>query len=51
MAQPKSGMKAGYKFPVETCPECGKLVARNWMIRHLKKEHPLPKLPIDKLEK
>ena len=24
------------------CPKCGKLVAENWMVRHLKAEHPLP---------
>lgn len=47
-AQPKSGMKAGYKFPVEPCPECDEMVARNKMIRHLKDKHPLVGLPIDK---
>lgn len=24
------------------CPECGKMVAENWLVRHLKAEHPIP---------
>lgn len=23
------------------CPECGEMVARNWLLRHLKTEHPI----------
>lgn len=36
----------GYIYPCEPCPECGKSIARNWMVRHLKQEHPLS-LPIE----
>jgi len=24
------------------CPECGEMVAENWLLRHLKAEHPVP---------
>jgi len=35
-------MEQGYKFGKSECPICGKIVADNWYIRHLKKEHPTP---------
>jgi len=41
--QPKSGMMAGYKYKKVACPVCGKPVAENWCIRHLKKYHPVRK--------
>lgn len=25
-----------------SCPECGKMIAENWLVRHLKAEHPAP---------
>ena len=41
MPQPNSGMKAGYKYARSECPVCGKEMADNWIVRHMKKEHPL----------
>ena len=32
----RSGMPKGFKFPIVICQECGKPVARNWIVRHLK---------------
>jgi len=34
-------MDKGYKFGKSECSVCGKNVADNWYIRHLKKEHPI----------
>ena len=34
-------MNKGYKYPIDHCHICGKSVARNWYIQHLKKAHPL----------
>ena len=34
-------MKAGYKYGKSECPVCGKFVADNWYIRHLKEKHPV----------
>ncbi len=32
-------MKKGYKFKIEACPECGRLMSEHWIVRHLKLEH------------
>jgi hypothetical protein len=32
-------MDKGYKFGYSTCPECGKIVADNWYIRHMQMYH------------
>lgn len=34
-------MKKGYHFRQGPCPVCGVPFASNWLIRHLKKEHPV----------
>ena len=39
----KAGMSKGYRFPIETCPECGRQIPWNWMIRHLKSGCAVPK--------
>ena len=33
-------MKRGYKFKTMTCHVCGKRIAENWYLRHLKESHP-----------
>ena len=38
----KAGMPTGYKFAIDTCPECGRQVPRNWMVRHLKSKCAVP---------
>ena len=42
-------MKSGYKFKKMECPKCGLLVAENWYVRHMKKEHPRDKIPEEAL--
>ena len=32
----RSGMPKGFKFPIVICEKCGRPVARNWIVRHLK---------------
>ena len=32
----RSGMAKGFRFPVVICEACGRPVAENWMVRHLK---------------
>lgn len=39
----KAGMPNGYKFAIDTCPQCARQVPRNWMIRHLKSGCAVPK--------
>lgn len=34
-------MKQGYQFDRETCPVCNEEVSANWMVRHLRRKHPL----------
>lgn len=29
-------MKSGYKYSREACPHCGKMVADNWWVRHMR---------------
>ena len=37
-AAPKGnpGMPKGYSFRLEACPDCGRLIKENWIIRHRK---------------
>lgn len=35
-------MRAGFRFSRVPCPECGEKIAENWLLRHLKREHPRP---------
>jgi hypothetical protein len=39
----KPSMKNGYKFPLWTCPKCGKEIAENWAVRHIKADCKVPK--------
>lgn len=39
-------MNKGYKYAIETCPECGQQVPWNWMIRHLKSECQTPQVKL-----
>jgi hypothetical protein len=32
----RSGTPVGFKFKRVTCPECGRAIKENWIIRHLK---------------
>ena len=33
-------VKVGYQFTYTRCPICGLHMAQNWLVRHMKKEHP-----------
>jgi len=45
-------MKKGYKYPRDACPHCGKMVADNWWVRHMRAhyEELSPNLELDKGE-
>lgn len=34
-------MKQGYEYELVDCPECGEGMPRNWLVRHMKAEHPV----------
>ena len=34
-------MKSGYSFDIVKCPECGEELYENWLVRHMKREHPI----------
>lgn len=38
----RQGMPKGYKFPIETCHECGRQVPANWLVRHLRANCSVP---------
>jgi len=38
----KPGMRKGYKFPINTCPKCGRQVPANWIVQHLKSDCTVP---------
>ena len=32
----RSGMPKGFTFPIVICEKCGRPVAENWIVRHMK---------------